>query len=88
MHVVCGVASGARRRAPRTCSRLSTTSMQMNSPSMYLYVGDICAIVNWLAAGGPDFKVMMMDNNSPFLVEFAVIIIAYNNSSYIIEQAY
>jgi hypothetical protein len=50
------------------------------SPSIFLYVGDIRAIVNRLAAGGPDSKVasMMMDNNSPFLVEFVVTI----------EQAY
>jgi hypothetical protein len=36
---------------------------------------DIRAIVNWLAAGGPDSKVaLLMDNNcSPFLVEFVVI---------------
>jgi hypothetical protein len=46
-----------------TCSRLSM------SPSIYLCVGDIRAIVDWLAAGGPDSKVAsMMDNNSPFLV--------------------
>jgi hypothetical protein len=48
MHIVCGVASGARRRAPRVRSRLSM------SPSIYLCVGDIRAIVNRLAAGGPD----------------------------------
>jgi hypothetical protein len=35
---------------------------------------DIRAIVNWLAAGGPDSKVaLLMDNYSPFLVEFVVI---------------
>jgi hypothetical protein len=39
------------------------------SPSIYLCVGDIRAIVNRLAAGGPDSKVaLLMDNNSPFLV--------------------
>jgi hypothetical protein len=50
------------------------------SPSIYLCVGDIRAIVNRLAAGGPDSKVAsMMDNNNPFsLVEFVVSI----------EQAY
>jgi hypothetical protein len=49
------------------------------SPSIYLCVGDIRAIVNRLAAGGPDSKVdSMMDNNSPFLIEFVVTI----------EQAY
>jgi hypothetical protein len=48
------------------------------SPSIYLCVGDIRAIVNWLAAGRPDSKVaLLMDNNSPFLVEFVVIEQAY-----------
>jgi hypothetical protein len=47
-----------------TCSRLSM------SPSIYLCVGDIRAIMN-RAAGGPDSKVAsMMDNYRPFLVEF------------------
>jgi hypothetical protein len=46
------------------------------SPSIYLCVGDFRAIVNRLAAGGPDSKVasMMDNNNSPFLVEFVVTI--------------
>jgi hypothetical protein len=52
-----------------TCSRLSM------SPSIYLCVGDIRAIVNRLAAGEPDSNVaLMMDNNSSFLVEFVVTI--------------
>jgi hypothetical protein len=39
------------------------------SPSIYLcVVGDIRAIVNWLAAGGPDSKVAsMMDRKVHFL---------------------
>jgi hypothetical protein len=55
------------------CSRLSM------SPSIYLCVGDIRAIVNLqLAAGGPNSKVASMINNySPFLVEFVVIEQAY-----------
>jgi hypothetical protein len=45
------------------------------SPSIYLCVGDIRAIVNRLAAGEPDSNVaLMMDNNSSFLVEFVVTI--------------
>jgi hypothetical protein len=48
------------------------------SPSIYLCVGDILAIMNGLAAGGPDSKVaLLMDNHRPFLVEFVVIEQAY-----------
>jgi hypothetical protein len=41
MHIVCGAASGARRRAPRIPGRLSRSPT-----STYLCVGDIRAIVN------------------------------------------
>jgi hypothetical protein len=57
------------------CTTYSWLSMR---PNIYLCVGDIRVIVNWLAAGGPDSRVAsMMDNNSPFLVEFVVIEQAY-----------
>jgi hypothetical protein len=64
------------KRCQAACTTYSRLSM---SPSMYLCVGDIQAIFNCLAAGGPDSKVaLLMDNNSPFLVvEFVVIEQAY-----------
>jgi hypothetical protein len=72
------------------CTTYSRLSM---SPSIYLCVGHIRAIiVNRLAARGPNSKVasMMMDyNNSPppFLVELVVTIEqAYISSIYIIYK--
>jgi Mg2+/citrate symporter len=66
--VWCGQRSQAA--CATTYSRLSM------SPSIFLCVGDIRAIVNCLAAaGGPASKVAsMMNNNSPFLVEILVTI--------------
>jgi hypothetical protein len=72
MHIVCGVLA-----VPGGVHHVF--QVEYESPSIYLCVGDIRAIFNWLAAGGPDSKVaLLMDNNRQFLVEFVVTI----------EQAY